>query len=99
MNARRTIASLLLVFATGLSNPAMAADEMESEAERLLGEGLEKMFEGLDLLMKTVPQYSAPEMLPNGDIIIRRIPQGDGEGPHPAPGPEPLPPDPDSTET
>jgi hypothetical protein len=27
----------------------------------------------LDLLIMTVPRYAAPEVLPNGDIIIRRL--------------------------
>ena len=27
----------------------------------------------LELILKTIPQYSAPEVLQNGDIIIRRV--------------------------
>ena len=31
------------------------------------------MMRALDLLIMTVPRYAAPEVLPNGDIIIRRL--------------------------
>jgi hypothetical protein len=31
------------------------------------------MMKALDLLIMTVPRYAAPEVLPNGDIIIRRL--------------------------
>ena len=30
------------------------------------------IFEALDLVLKAIPQYEAPEILENGDIIIRR---------------------------
>lgn len=69
-----------------------------SEAERLMGEGLQKILQALDLLLKTVPQYAAPEVLPNGDIIIRRLhPEGERDEEPEVPA-EPAPKD-DSTET
>ncbi|MDY0872704.1 hypothetical protein [Dongia rigui] len=52
---------------------APAAAQSTDEAEKLAGEGISKMLQALDLLLKTVPQYGAPEMQPNGDIIIRRL--------------------------
>ncbi|MFN3461606.1 MAG: hypothetical protein ACK4ZN_11400 [Oceanibaculum sp.] len=58
-----------------------------SEAERLIGEGLQKILDALNLLLKTVPQYAAPEVLPNGDIIIRRLHPGDDGGPGDEGGP------------
>lgn len=53
-----------------------AADSLQdntAEAERLAGEALANMMRALDLLITTVPLYAAPEVLPNGDIIIRRL--------------------------
>ena len=53
-----------------------AADSLQdnkAEAERLANEALTKMMKALDLLISTVPRYAAPEVLPNGDIIIRRL--------------------------
>lgn len=32
-----------------------------------------QMLEALQLFLHSIPQYEMPEMLPNGDIIIRRI--------------------------
>jgi hypothetical protein len=40
----------------------------------------------LRLVMRAIPQYELPEVLPNGDIIIRRIP--------PEPDPKRTPQDP-----
>lgn len=62
-----------------------SADSLQdntAEAERLAGEALTKMMRALDLLISTVPRYAAPEILPNGDIIIRRLdPQEEDEEP------------------
>ncbi|MEQ8354396.1 MAG: hypothetical protein RH942_02570 [Kiloniellaceae bacterium] len=35
-------------------------------------EGLEQMMRALSLLVESIPQYELPEILENGDIIIRR---------------------------
>ena len=35
-------------------------------------EGLEQMMRALRLLVQSIPQYELPEVLENGDIIIRR---------------------------
>jgi len=62
-----------------------SADSLQdntAEAERLANEALTKMMRALDLLITTVPRYAAPEILPNGDIIIRRLgPQEDSKEP------------------
>lgn len=52
---------------------ADSLQENADEAERLAGEALSKLLRALDLMMDSVPQYAAPEVLPNGDIIIRRL--------------------------
>lgn len=55
---------------------AVRADSLQEnagEAERLAGEALTKLLRALDLMIDSVPQYAAPEVLPNGDIIIRRL--------------------------
>lgn len=72
-------ARLLPLFALILLSIPLApagADSLEDnarEAERLADEALTKMMRALDLLIMTVPRYAAPEVLPNGDIIIRRL--------------------------
>ena len=76
---KKTAAAILLALSVIVS-PAFA-DSATEDAERLASEGLAKILGALDLLMKTIPQYAAPEVLPNGDIIIRRLHPED-EAPH-----------------
>ncbi|MEZ5832601.1 MAG: hypothetical protein R3D05_15615 [Dongiaceae bacterium] len=70
---------LLPIFALSILAAPVAcasADSLQdntAEAERLANEALTKMMRALDLLITTVPRYAAPEILPNGDIIIRRL--------------------------
>lgn len=56
------------------SSVAYAQDAPSPDSPKDLAiEGLRNLMQALDLFVKSVPQYSAPEVLPNGDIIIRRI--------------------------
>lgn len=50
-------------------------DSGPSPAERLQ-EGAAAIVEGLRLLMDQLQSYQPPEILPNGDVIIRRRPPG-----------------------
>jgi hypothetical protein len=73
-------ACLLAVPVAGAS--ADSAQNSTAEAERLANEAIAKMMKALDLLISTVPRYAAPEVLPNGDIIIRRLdPKEDSDEP------------------
>ena len=62
----------LLAFPLGAAR-ADSLQENKAEAERLATEALTKIMRALNLMIDTVPQYAAPEVLPNGDIIIRRL--------------------------
>lgn len=62
----------LLLLPVGAAR-ADSLQENADEAERLAGEALTKLLRALDLMIDSVPQYAAPEVLPNGDIIIRRL--------------------------
>jgi hypothetical protein len=71
----------LLIAPAGVA-PADSLRDNKAEAERLANEALTKMMKALDLLISTVPRYAAPEVLPNGDIIIRRLdPKEDSDEP------------------
>jgi hypothetical protein len=61
--------------ALGLAGPAFAQDTAPStgQAQQLAVEGLSKLLDALNVFVKSVPQYAAPEVLPNGDIILRRL--------------------------
>ena len=48
------------------------AEEMAREAERMAKQAVDKLLGALRMVIDSVPQYEAPEVLDNGDIIIRR---------------------------
>ena len=92
----RVAAALLLL----LGLPAAAQDEYRGEDQddspgTLAGEAMEKLMRALDLLIGSIPQYEAPYVNENGDIIIRRK-QGDAL---PTPDDKPAPPEADTTTT
>jgi len=55
--------------------PAQAQSDPAEEFEHAAREAARRILGALELLVMAVPQYEAPEMLPNGDIIIRRKPR------------------------
>jgi len=75
----------LTIILLALPVGGVQADSLQdkaTEAERLAGEAVSKLLRALDLMMDSVPQYAAPEVLPNGDIILRRLnPKDDAEEP------------------
>jgi hypothetical protein len=67
-------ATILAVAIAAAGAPAVQAQDSSLEgAQQEAVEGLSKLLNALGMFVKSVPQFSAPEMLPNGDIIIRRI--------------------------
>ncbi len=59
-----------LVLTLALATPSYA-QEQPSPGD-MAREGMERIVEALRLLLDQIPQYEAPEILDNGDIIIRR---------------------------
>ena len=60
-----------------ISGPVMAKDqapapEIDKRAEEAIRQGVEQILRGLELFVDSIPQYEMPEVLKNGDIIIRR---------------------------
>lgn len=73
---RTRFGTLLMITMLALPIDAARADSLQdstAEAERLAGEALTRIMRALNLLVDSVPQYAAPEVLPNGDIIIRKL--------------------------
>ena len=60
------------VMAGVLAAGPVQAQSNSSEPEMLLEEGTKKILRAFELFIMTIPQYEMPEVLPNGDIIIRR---------------------------
>ena len=77
----------ILAVAALLALPLTSAPAQErkpnpaDEAAELARRAAEKIVEALRAVIASIPQYEAPEVLPNGDILIRRK--------HPPPTPEP----------
>jgi len=87
---RQIILALFLTAAVTLSAPQMvpAAEtgNHREEAERLLEDATRKVMDAFKQMMMAIPQYAAPEILENGDIIIRRVhPEPGGEDADPPP--------------
>lgn len=81
---RRIFTSLCLASTMALSAPAaLADDETAPEPDQnpavLAEEAAEKLILALELMLMAIPQYAMPEIMDNGDIIIRRLNPEDGE--------------------
>ncbi len=77
--------ALVIVVLAGLSlglGDAKAQDQEGETPGELAREGMERLVRAIELMLEMIPQYEAPEVLPNGDIIIRRKnPSEDAEEP------------------
>ena len=88
------LAAVVLCLPLLLTAPpaALAADDppaKDRSPEALLDEATQTILRAFKLLLGSIPQYEAPEVLENGDIIIRR--KHPAEEPAPA-KPRPSPP-------
>ncbi len=79
-----TVTTALAASATAFGHPVHDKGVPE-DPEQLLEEATRQVFRVLELILQSIPQYAAPEILENGDIIIRRI-HPKPETPAPAPG-------------
>tara|TARA_Y100001970_G_scaffold276224_2_gene378611 strand:+ start:10591 stop:10830 length:240 start_codon:yes stop_codon:yes gene_type:complete len=50
-----------------------AVQAQEQKPDVMIEQGAKMIFDALDLVLKAIPQYEAPKILENGDILIRRI--------------------------
>jgi hypothetical protein len=67
-----TAAAMALSGTFALGAEPKPAPDVQSRAEEALKEGAERIMRALELMLHAVPQYEMPEVLDNGDIIIRR---------------------------
>lgn len=68
--------AVLLPFGA-VSGIAQAEDTQSPEA--MVRDGLDKVMAAISLFVESIPMYEPPEVLPNGDIIIRRVHPDNGE--------------------
>ena len=91
MRRMRAVVCGVVLSAALAMTPAVAQDQQQSldEAERMAMDAIARMMDALGLFIDSIPQYEAPEVLPNGDIIIRRIHPESESGPELQDGEEP----------
>lgn len=79
--------SLILAAVLVAGMPIAAAAQDKSAGEHL-DEALQDVLDTIGMVLQAVPQYELPEVLPNGDIIIRRVPPLEPPEEKPAEEPE-----------
>ena len=62
----------MLATAPALADEPDRPRDPTQEMEQLAREAAEQLMFALSAMLAAIPQYEAPEVLPNGDIIIRR---------------------------
>ena len=83
-----TILCIPAVLLMPMSASAQSQGDGQKDPRELLEGGARMMLQALELFINTIPQYEEPEVLENGDIIIRRKPKA----------PEKSPPDDDTSD-
>lgn len=80
---RRALAVAILTLPLTFASLPVAAAEAEKTPSELAREGMERMLRAIELMIEMIPQYEMPEVLENGDIIIRRKRPDPSEEPDP----------------
>lgn len=76
----KRLALVLLIVFLILPLPAISGEIKNLQSspsyenpEEMLEDGVKMIMSALKLVLKTIPQYEMPDVMDNGDIIIRRI--------------------------
>ena len=78
-----TVFSTLTIGAGAAPALLAAQHDDHGRAEDMAREAIEQLMRALELMLDSIPQYELPEIMENGDIIIRRK----RRTPHPEPDP------------
>jgi|TARA_R100000005_G_scaffold96618_1_gene85224 hypothetical protein len=68
---KRIVMTSAIALFMGLAQPALAEDKETPPGDMAL-DGISRLMEALGAFISSLPQYEAPVMNENGDIIIRR---------------------------
>jgi hypothetical protein len=79
---------MLVAGALFVAAPTQAIAQDVGDAEEVAREGVERLMRALNLLMGSIPQFEAPEINEDGDIIVRRKRPSEDGAPDEAPAPE-----------
>ncbi|NKB57943.1 MAG: hypothetical protein GKS00_16590 [Alphaproteobacteria bacterium] len=69
---KRHFAAGLIAIATLTALPGVAASQDQKDPQALASEGMQSLLQAMELMLMAIPQYEAPFINENGDIIIRR---------------------------
>ncbi len=64
--------ALALIGAAPAASSAASHTTEREQAEQMALEAMEQLMRALELFIQSIPQYEAPEITDDGDIIIRR---------------------------
>ena len=72
---------IVLCVSISISKPIISADLQTVQTQpiqnedpnEMIHDGVNMILNALRLILKSLPQYKAPEVMGNGDIIIRRV--------------------------
>lgn len=75
-------AAMVAMVAMLAAAPAAPAQDGKPapDPEALIEQGVQNFLSAIELMLMAIPRYAAPEVLPNGDILIRRLPPPGEEG-------------------
>jgi hypothetical protein len=74
------LACAVFIIAALATGTARAEGPKPSDPEQMIREGAQRILEGVRQFIERIPQYAVPEVMPNGDIIIRKLPRGTTPG-------------------
>jgi len=85
INNKSGLTALAAGLLLSLAQPTLVAAQTPPPAQDegpkvLLEDATRKILKAFELFMMTIPQYELPEVMPNGDIVIRRKNSGKGDG-------------------
>lgn len=80
ISTKAALLALVLAIAVPAAEIRPAYADKDRSAEELARLGLEQMLKAFEQLLGSIPLYAMPQILENGDIIIRRVrPHGGNE--------------------
>ena len=60
------------LIAVMLSTPTLSYAQSNQSPDQLMENGIKMILDAIEIFIQNLPQYEGPEVLDNGDIIIRR---------------------------
>jgi hypothetical protein len=64
--------TLPIVAAMLISAPVLSAPQEQKDPQTLATQGVQQLIRAMELMLLAIPQFEAPVINDNGDIIIRR---------------------------